>query len=383
MNFIRSAMPAIGALIVGLAIYSFQPGTAAMILGLIVLIILHEFGHWIVARMFGFKTPVFSIGFGKREWSWVIGTFWETEFRFSPILLGGYVSIPELLDETTAAELAKESGDETPMRTFPVYQRMLVAVAGVVMNVLAAFVIFASMFYFIGQPNAEITATKIGALSTEITIAHDAGLKTGDKFVSIDGVNIVTPQELINAIQSNKGNSISIVVERNSQPMTFEVTPNADGKIGFHTAVDQVINYKEMGFGESVVTGATHTGTQIVNMVKGLGMMVGLVEAPTGADTSVHGIVGIVSIGAQAFDQGAFMFLSIVAVISLNLALLNILPIPMLDGGHMMFYTIEAIRGKPVSYEVRQRLSSFFFILLIALMFLGLFNDFANPIKLP
>lgn len=361
------------------------PGIAAMVLGLMFLILVHEFGHWIVARMFGFKTPVFSIGFGKREWSWVIGTFWETEFRLSPILLGGYVSIPELQDETTAKELMKDSPEAQNLKVFPVWQRMLVAVAGVVMNIITAFIIFASLLYFIGQPTAEITGTKITAVSPQqVTIAEDAGLQAGDKFVTIDGVKIVNPQDLINSLQSHKNQPVAVTVDRNGQNLTVEVTPNANGQIGIGLGVDSVVTYHKQGFGESVSNGAKQTGAQLVGMVKGIGMMVGLVEPPANLPdgaTDVHGVVGIVQIGADAFSQGAFAFLSIVALISLNLAILNILPIPLLDGGHIMFYSIEAIRGKPVSIATRNRLSSIFFMLLIWLMLYGLFNDIMKPIS--
>lgn len=362
------------------------PGIGAMILGLMFLILVHEFGHWIVARMFGFKTPVFSIGFGKREWSWVIGTFWETEFRLSPILLGGYVSIPELQDETTAKELMKDNPEAQNLKVFPVWQRMLVAVAGVVMNILTAFVIFASLLFFIGQPEAQITGTNITGLSPQqITIAEDAGLKPGDKFVTIDGVKIVTPQDLIDTLQDHKNQTVTVVVDRNGQNQSFQVTPNADGHIGINLGVDSVVNYHKQSFGDSVANGAKQTVAQLVGMFKGIGMMVGLVEPPPNLPdgaTDVHGVVGIVQIGAGAFSQGAFAFLSIVALISLNLAVLNILPIPLLDGGHIMFYTIEAVRGKPVSMKTRALLSNLFFMLLIWLMLYGLFNDITKPINI-
>lgn len=362
------------------------PGIAAMILGLMFLILVHEFGHWIVARMFGFKTPVFSVGFGKREWSLVLGTFWETEFRLSPILLGGYVSIPELQDETTAKEIMKGQEGAEELRVFPVWKRQLVAVAGVVMNILTAFVIFASLLFFMGQPSADITATKVRMLSPEITIAQDAGLEAGDKFITVDGVKITTPDDLVSTFKSNKNTPVEVVVDRGGDTKTFEVTPNQDGLIGIGIDIDYVEVYTKKSFGESVSMGAKQTYTQFVGMIKGLGMMVGLVELPPNAPegaADVHGVVGIVQIGAGAFDQGLFQFMSIVALISLNLALLNILPIPMLDGGHMMFYTIEAVRGKPVSIETREKASRIFFVLLLALMFYGLFNDIFNPVKFP
>lgn len=120
-------------------------------------------------------------------------------------------------------------------------------------------------------------------------------------------------------------------------------------------------------------------------MFKGIGMMLGTVEPPpnlpAGA-TDVHGIVGIVSIGQQAYEQGAFAFIWLLAMISLNLAVMNILPFPPLDGGHILFYTIEGIFRKPVTVKIRTRLTNVFFLLFVLLMLLGLFNDIFKPIKL-
>src|SRR5471030_1619714 len=103
-------------------------GIIVMVLSLTFLITIHEGGHWLVARLLGFQTPVFSIGFGPRKWSIVLGRFWNTEFRLSPILAGGYVSLPEMQDETTANELAKQQGvDLKELRFFPVWKRIAVA----------------------------------------------------------------------------------------------------------------------------------------------------------------------------------------------------------------------------------------------------------------
>ena len=362
-------------------------GIGAMILGLMFLILVHEFGHWIVARLCGFKTPVFSIGFGKREWSLVLGKFWDTEFRIAPIMLGGYVSIPELADESMldASKKDKPDSETKDLKVFPVWKRQLVAVAGVVMNILTAFVILASLLFFIGKPAADITATKIGSFSNEVTIAQDAGFEVGDKFISVDGVKVVTPEDLTKAIGSNKSTEILVVVERNSQPIEITVTPNGDGFIGIGLDIDYVQTFEKQDFMTSVTDGAKTTGVQLWGMVKGIGMMVGLVDPPPGTPdgaTDVHGVVAIVQIGADAFGAGTFQFLWIVAMISLNLALLNILPIPLLDGGHMLFFAIESIRGKPVNIEFREKLYRIFFMLLIMLMFYGLFNDIFNPVKM-
>ncbi len=360
------------------------PGILSMVAGIMFLILIHEFGHWIVARTLGFQTPVFAIGFGKRSWSLVLGKFWNTEFRLSPILLGGYVSIPELQDETTAKELMGE--EFKSYNFFPVWKRMAVAVAGVVMNILFAIVAIAMLFAVIGEPTTNINATKIRGLDTTVTIAHDAGLQPGDVFVSVDGKTIKVPQDLQNAIAAKKNQPATVVVSRNGQPVEVTLTPNADGRIGIALDVEATRSYEKMDAWTATKTGVSTSFNSMGAMLKGFGMMLGIVEKPAAmpdAALEMHGIVGIVQVGAQAFDQGVFAFVWMLAMISLNLAIINILPIPMLDGGHIMFFTIEKIRGKPISLETRAKLSNFFGLLLLMLMFWGLFNDFAKPIQLP
>ena len=361
------------------------PGYAAMILGIAFLILIHELGHWAVARFFGFKTPVFSIGFGKREWSLVLGTFWETEFRLSPILLGGYVSIPELQDETTAVEMLKGTGQDGEVKNFAVWKKISVAIAGVTMNMIFAVVAIAMLFAFIGEPSAKINHTGVAGLSQEITVASDAGIQPGDVFVSVDGQTVTTPDDLKSALSKAGGNPVTVIVDRGGSPVTVTLTPTDDGLIGIALSVDAEQVYTPMGIGEASAkaVGATYDAT--VGMFKGFGMMLGLVETPKNLPdgaADVHGVVGIVQIGAQAFDLGIFQFVWILAMISINLAVLNILPIPMLDGGHILFFTYEGITGKPVPVELKNKLSMIFFMLLMGLMVYGLFNDITKPISL-
>ena len=362
------------------------PGILAMVAGIAFLIFIHEIGHWLIARMFGFKTPVFSIGFGKREHSLVLGTFWQTEFRLSPIPLGGYVSIPELQCESTALESAKQPGLDLPkFKVFPVWKRISVAVAGVVMNILFAIVAIAALFTFIGKPSVEVHSTSIANLSTQITIGRDAGLLVGDKFVSVDGRTVKTPNDLISALRGHRGKSVEMVVSRQGENITVTITPNQDGQTGIDVAADAVGKYTPIGAGQALREGVTTSAATMLDMFLGIGMMLGQVETPpnlpSGA-TDVHGIVGIVSIGQQAFDKGVFAFVWFLSMISLNLAIMNILPFPPLDGGHVLFYSIEGIFGKPLPVGIRTKLTHVFFLLFVILMFYGLFNDIFKPIRL-
>lgn len=366
-----------------------------MILGLSLLIAVHELGHWFVARLFGFQTPVFSIGFGKREHSLVLGTFWETEFRLAPILLGGYVSIPELQDETTAQEMLK--GESKPFRVFPVWQRICVAAAGVVFNIISAALILFALFTFIGQPSLNVKDTYIKDLSTQITVARDAGLKANDHFVSVAGASVKTPEDVQKALAAHKGESVPVVVERDNgtasagsgqgkTQVTIQLTPDKDGHIGVSLVADGERVFNAVPLGKAAGDAVDITGKAIWGTVKGFGMLLHIVDRPAGVsdkDMQVHGVIGIVQMGAGALGSGIFDFGWFLVMISINLAVLNILPLPILDGGHIVFLLIEKIRGgKPVDAQLRARLYNIFGMLLLALFLLGLFNDLTSLLGL-
>ncbi|OPZ89714.1 MAG: Regulator of sigma-W protease RasP [bacterium ADurb.Bin425] len=209
-------------------------------------------------------------------------------------------------------------------------------------------------------------------------MARDAGLQPQDQFVSVDGRKIVAPDDLSRALKDNKGKPVTVVVKRPSGEFTTTVTPNNDGVIGIGIGVNAERYYKEMSVGEAAAQSVTVTGRMLDMTVKGFGMMFGLVEKPANisdADMEVRGIVGIVQMGAGALGSGVFDFVWFLVVISINLAVMNILPIPMLDGGHIVFFLIEGITGKPVNAKTKALLSNLFFVLLIGLFALGLFND--------
>ncbi len=353
---------------------------AVMVLGLCLLITIHELGHWFVARLFGFQTPVFSIGFGPRKWSIILGKFWDTEFRLAPILAGGYVSIPELQDETTAKELLKDNPAIKTLKVFPVWQRICVAAAGVVFNVVSAVIMLWALFAFIGEPSFKVQNTYIKEVSTtQVTIARDAGLQANDKFVSVGGSAVVSPDDLAKAIAANKGRTVEVVVQRGGSNVTVPVTPDQNGKIGVALGVNGEQVFEPVSASKAAVDATKLTGNMIVMTFKGFGMMLGIVDAPPGVtdkDMEVRGIVGIVQMGADALNTGVYSFVWFLVVISINLAVMNILPLPILDGGHIVFFLIEKIRGgKPVDAKFKGRLYTIFGMLLIGLMFYGLFND--------
>ncbi|MBS1996885.1 MAG: site-2 protease family protein, partial [Cyanobacteria bacterium SZAS LIN-2] len=317
-------------------------GILVMILSLTFLITIHEAGHWIVARLLGFQTPVFSIGFGPRKWSIVLGKFWDTEFRLAPILAGGYVSLPEMQDETTAKELSKQQGAELKeLRFFPVWKRIAVALAGVTFNFIGAVAMLFMLFAFMGEPSMKVDSTLVKGLDTTVTIARDAGLQPGDTFVSVGGKTVVSPDDLGKALSASKGQPVVVVVKRGGQDVSVNVTPNQDGHIGVALDVNGQQIFVPVSVGKAAGDAGRVTTSLLGQTAKGIGMMLHIVPRPAEIPASameVRGIVGIVQMGGAAFGMGIFNFVWFLVVISVNLIIMNLLPLPVLDGGHVVFF---------------------------------------------
>ncbi len=362
-------------------------GIAAMMAGLAMLIIVHEFGHWLAAQMLGFKTPIFSIGFGKPFF--VLGRFRNTEFRITPWLLGGYVALPEMGDESSAKEFMKANGLETQGFVYqrkPIWRRAIVAVAGVTMNVVLAVVLLFGLFAVKGVPTQEAVPNTVVIYNVDagnVTIARDAGLQGGDKVVSIDNHAVNTVDDFRNGLSTHHATPVVIVVQRHGANVSITVTPTAEGKIGVAMGPEVRNTFTSVSVGEAAKLSVVGTYNGLTGIVKGLGMMVGIVDKPANLPdgaTDVHAIVGIVQYGADMFAQGFAPFVMFLVMISLNLAVFNLLPIPILDGGHLVFMAIEKVRGRPLSPETQGLLYQIFFFLFMALLAFGLFNDFAHPI---
>jgi len=356
----------------------FFMGIFAMIAGLALLILVHEFGHWVVAKALGFQTPAFSIGFGKPYV--VLFRRWNTEFRLSPWLLGGYVQIPEMGDDDSASNVSADASElDSCGRTHkPLWKRMLVAVAGVTMNVLVALAITFALFAAVGKPYYTVADTFVSAVSKSNTIARDAGIQPADVIVAIDGQTVQNPDDVAKQLSSHKGTAMQVTVKSGQAMRTLTLTPNADGEIGVTTAAHLSRQFAKAGVGAAAVNAIAFNAHTAGNMFVGIGQTLHMVPTakgnPSGAG-EVHGVVSIIRIGSLAFDDGLFSFCMMLVLISLNLAVFNILPIPILDGGYLLFGAIEKIRGRPLSMEREQMLKSLFLGLLVLVMVLGLFND--------
>lgn len=358
-----------------------------------VLIIVHECGHFLVARYFGFQTPVFGFGlpFGPH---WVVGKRWGTEFRIHACLLGGYVAIPELGDESNQEAFGLPL---KPFRKFPIWQRALVAFAGVGFNILFAYLVMLVMFFSLGQPSQPVV---VAQLIKENPIAMNAGIKEGDELVSIDDLKVTSPEDAVRYLTSHKSTQVEVhllrksqeekkTAEKTAEPVSIKVTTNADGKVGMALIPKGAVTYKPVqgNFVEVAGLAAVRLWNLTYSMIDALGQMLqnvfqGMMSGgkaqggkPAVGLGDLHGVLAVVKIGADIAQQDWTQLFLFTIMISMDLAIINLLPWPALDGGHLAFMAYEAVRGKPMHERAQGEIVKWGFISLILLMVVIMVND--------
>lgn len=346
------------------------PGVLGMLLAFGALVTVHEFGHWAVAKALGFRTPVFCVGWGTRKWSLVLGTWVDTEWRIAIFPLGGFVSIPEIGDENATPE------DLERARQFANWKKIAVAAAGPGFNALAALLLIFGAFAYYGQPALE-TRTFVESLSPVRKIAEAAGVKVGDRFVSVGGVKVHSQDDVVLAFQKSANKPADVVFDRAGSVFTAVVTPDEGGRIGvgLSSAMERVFRHYPLD--RTAVIAFGKTAEAIEKTVMGFGMALHIVEKPVSVkqDMEVRGLIFMIDTGANALESNTFNFIWYVAIVSIGLAVLNIMPIPLLDGGHIATFLIEGMTGRIVSEKVRGHAAIVGALLLIGLTLLGTFND--------
>ena len=342
----------------------------AFIIVLGVLIFFHEFGHFLIARLFGVGVEKFSLGFGPRLFGKKVG---RTDYRLSAIPLGGYV---KMIGEEPDAEI--DPVDIPVSFTHKhVAKRMLIVAAGPFFNLLLAVIIFLGIFLISGL---FVLKPSVGSVK-DGSPAYAAGLKAGDLIAAINGVNISTWDEMAELINASKGKALTVTLHRGESTLETRITPELVGsKNIFGEDVQRhVIGITASGESYSKKLNPLQAFTQsLVQTYKIAELMVIIIAKLITGDISTDTIGGPIMIAQMAGDQakaGIGNLISFIALISINLAIINLLPIPVLDGGHLLFFCIEAIKGRPVSIKVREIAQQVGLFLLILLMILVFYND--------
>jgi regulator of sigma E protease len=343
---------------------------AIIVLG--VLIFVHELGHFLFAKLFGVGVEKFSLGFGAKLVGFKKG---ETEYLISAFPLGGYV---KMVGEGGDAELSEEDKARSFAAKSP-WQRIVIVAAGPLSNLLFAYFLFI-LVYMIGVPAA---TTKIGEVVKDKPAAQ-AGLLANDVVTKIDNKTVNRWDELAKIIADSKGKPIDIEVRRGKEMLNFRVQPeNRTSKnllgdtvtspvIGVVSSGDTVID--RFGPLDAFTKGSHQTWTVIKVTILSL---VKLVERAIPLDT-IGGPIMIAKMAGQQAAAGGISFLAFMALLSVNLGVLNLLPVPILDGGHLFFYFWEMLFRKPMSMKAREIAQQIGLVLLIGLMVLAFYNDIAR-----
>lgn len=338
------------------------------LLVLSLLIFLHELGHYSAARFFGVYVEVFSIGFGKK-----IASFraFNTQWQLSVIPLGGYVKMKGQDDSDPTAT----STDDDSYNTKKPWQRIIILLAGPLANFLTAWILFLA----IGINGPQTLSPIIGEVLKD-SPAQTAGLLKGDTITAVNGASITQWDELSDLIK-NSQDTITLTVERNTTRHLLLLTPKMSETTNMFK---EKIQRRMVGIAPS---GKTHTleldtlqsleyaSTQTYEMSFLIFQSVQKLLTGVVPAKEVGGVVSIVQITADATAYGWISLFFFTALISVNLGVLNLLPIPALDGGHIMFNLYEMIRRKAPSDAVISNLTIGGWVLLLGLMVLGLYND--------
>ncbi len=341
------------------------------------LIFFHELGHFTVARLFGIKVLKFSIGFGPRVWGIIKN---GTDYCISAIPLGGFV---KMLGELPNEEVPPEE-QHLSFSHRPVYQRALVVAAGPFANFLLAQVIFFFILLIYGNP---ILLPEIGSVEPDSPAAA-AGLKKGDVFLAVNDIQIKSWADVSKTIKESQGKEIIVKIKRGDKTLSFKIKPK-------FTTLKNI-------FGEEVkvpIIGVTASGNihiEKVDPVRAFFMsfertweiirltwegFVKIIERVIPLST-LGGPIMIAQMAGQQAQQGLLNLFYFMAVLSINLGILNLLPIPVLDGGHLVFFALEAIKGRPLTPRQMQFAQQIGLFILGSLMLLVFYNDIARLLGL-
>ena len=351
---------------------------------ILIVVFIHEYGHYYFAKKFGVGVTDFSIGFGKEIFGWndKSGTRWKICW----IPLGGYVKFfgdRNVYSQADHKEILEKYSEEDQKKLFtlkPLYQRSLIVFGGPLANFLLALVIFFSIYTFVGK---DFTPAVINEVQKD-SPAMAGGLKQNDVILEIDGNKVESIMDVSKFITMSTDEIVDFKVKRSYDELILKVKPNivlGEDNLGNKLnkrivgiklgAYNNEINHVKLGPAQAIYHAAHEVYFVGISSLKYIGAMIF-----GKADTSqLGGPIRIAKISGQVAEFGVLAFISMMAYISISLGLVNLFPIPMLDGGHLMFYAFEKVLGRPLSQKTQEGFFRIGIFLLISLMFFTTFND--------
>ena len=351
---------------------------------ILIVVFIHEYGHYYFAKKYGVGVTDFSIGFGREIFGWndKSGTRWKICW----IPLGGYVkffgdrNVFSLADQEKILEKYNEEDRNKLFVLKPLYQRALIVFGGPLANFLLALVIFFSIYTFIGKDFTPAVINEVQKDSPAMT----GGLKENDIVLEIDGNKVKSIMDVSKFITMSTADIIDFKVKRNYDELTLKIKPkviagedNLGNKINKRIvgiklgAYNNEINHVKLGPAQAIYHASNEVIYVSISSLKYLGgMIVGKADS-----SQLGGPIRIAKISGQVAEFGVLAFISMMAYVSISLGLVNLFPIPMLDGGHLMFYAFEKVLGRPLSQKTQESFFRIGVILLLSLMFFTTFND--------
>ncbi len=350
-----------------------------------ILVFVHEFGHFIVARVTGVEVSAFSIGFGKVLWSRkdAKGTVW----KISAVPLGGYCQFLGDADASSSVSDTKvELTEEQKKRAFAFqspYKKLSIVLAGPGFNYLFAILIYTCLFTFFGK----VTFPPIVGEVMENGAAYAAGIKSGDRIVQINGVKIAEFSDISREVALAVDHKVKVEVKRGDKDLAFDIVlteieiDESDGTktkghmLGVKSVTTIETSKENIQIHKAFIYAVEEVVDITVTTLRGVGQMI------TG-DRGGEDIGGIIRIAEMTGDisktQGVLNFVVFMALLSVNLGLINLFPIPVLDGGHVVFYLIEIVTGKELNEKMKEHLFRVGLALLLALMLFATYNDITH-----
>ncbi len=353
---------------------------------LTIVVFFHELGHFMVARWCSVAVDVFSVGFGPEIFGWDDrkGTRWKVCW----IPLGGYVKFAGDANEASVPDFddSEELTEEEKVVRFkfkPLWQRAAVVAAGPIANFILAVVIFAVMFSVIGRMD---TSARVDTISKD-SAAAEAGFKPGDLVIEIDGAAISNFSDMQRIVSTSADKTLNVVVDRGGVQTILKVTPRLKeitDRFGNKQRIGLLGISRKMGEGEAKLKRANPAeavwlGVREVYFVidRTFSYLGGVIMGREKAD-QLGGPLRIAQISGQVASISFAALINLAAILSVSIGLINLFPIPMLDGGHLLFYSFEAVRGKPLSEKAQEMGYRFGLALVLMLMVFATWNDLVN-----